>query len=43
VTDEEQKRYIKEGFDSDEELTMFDLMMKESLSKEEIKKVKKLA
>ena len=41
--DEEQKRYVKEGFDSDEELAMFDLMTKESLTKEEIKKVKKLA
>lgn len=41
--DGEQKRYIKEGFESDEELTMFDLLVKDSLSKEEIKKVKKLA
>ena len=41
--DEEQKRYVKEGFDSDEELTIFDLLVKDSLSKEEVKKVKKLA
>lgn len=41
--DEEQKRYVREGFDSDEELTMFDLLIKDSLTKEEIKKVKKLA
>lgn len=41
--DDEQKRYVKEGFESDEELTMFELLVKESLSKEEIKKVKKLA
>lgn len=41
--DDEQKRYIREGFDSDEELTMFDLLIKDSLSKEEVKKVKKLA
>lgn len=41
--DEEQKRYVREGFDSDEELTMFDLLVKDSLTKEEIKKVKKLA
>ena len=41
--DEEQKRYVREGFESDEELTMFDLLAKESLSKEEVKKVKKLA
>lgn len=41
--DEEQKRYVREGFESDEELTMFDLLIKESLSKEDIKKVKRLA
>jgi len=43
--DEEQKRYIREGFENDEELTMFDLLVKdkESLSKEDVKKVKKLA
>lgn len=41
--DEEQKRYVREGFECDEELTMFDLLAKDSLSKEEISKVKKLA
>ncbi|MEE1126546.1 MAG: type I restriction endonuclease subunit R [Acutalibacteraceae bacterium] len=42
--DEEQKRYVREGFNNDEELTMFDLLIQEkTLSKEEIKKVKKLA
>ena len=42
--DDEQKRYVREGFESDEELTIFDLLCKDkSLSKEEIKKVKKLA
>ena len=42
--DEEQKRYVKEGFDSDEELTIFDLLVSDkALSKEEIKAVKKLA
>ncbi len=41
--DEEQKRYIREGFESDEELTIFDLLVKESLSKEEVKKMKALA
>ena len=42
--DEEQKRYIKEGFDSDEELSIYDLLISgQSLSKEEIKKVKKLS
>ena len=42
--DDEQKRYIAEGFDSDEELTIFDLLSRDSeISKEEIKQVKKLA
>lgn len=42
--DEEQKRYVREGFNNDEELTMFDLLIQEkTLSKDEIKKVKKLA
>lgn len=41
--DEEQKRYVREGFESDEELTIFDLLVKDTLSKDEIKKVKKLA
>lgn len=42
--DEEQKRYVKEGFDSDEELSVYDLLISgQSLSKEDIKKVKKLA
>lgn len=41
--DEVQKRYVREGFESDEELTMFDLLVKDSLTKEETKQVKKLA
>ena len=41
--DEEQKRYVREGFESDDELTMFDLLVKDSLSKEDVRKVKKLA
>ena len=42
--DEEQKRYIKEGFDSDEELSVYDLLINgQTLSKEDIKKVKKLS
>lgn len=42
--DEEQKRYVKEGFNSDEELSIYDLLISgQNLSKEEIKKVKKLA
>ena len=42
--DEEQKRYVIEGFDSDEELSIYDLLVSgQTLSKEDIKKVKKLA
>lgn len=42
--DDEQKRYIKEGFDSDEELSIYDLLISgRTLSKEDIKKVKKLS
>ena len=42
--DEEQKRYVKEGFDSDEELSIYDLLISgQSLSKDEIKEVKKLS
>jgi type I restriction enzyme R subunit len=42
--DEEQKRYVKEGFDSDEELSVYDLLISgQALSKEDIKEVKKLA
>ena len=42
--DDEQKRYIAEGFDSDEELSIYDLLISgQTLSKEDIKKVKKLA
>jgi type I restriction enzyme R subunit len=41
--DEESKRYAREGFDNDEELAMYDLLLKESLTPVEIKKVKLLA
>ncbi len=41
--DDEQKRYVREGFENDEELTIFDLLIKDSLSKEDVKQVKKLA
>ena len=41
--DEEEKRYIREGFNNDEELAMYDLLMKESLTPSEVKKVKMLA
>lgn len=41
--DSEQKRYIREGFDNDEELSIYDLLFKEQLTKSEIKKIKDLS
>lgn len=41
--DDEERRYVREGFDNDEELAMYDLLIKESLTPSEIKKVKTLA
>ncbi len=41
--DDEKKRYVREGFDNDEELAVFDLLVKEPISKEDILKIKKLS
>ena len=41
--DQEQKRYVREGFSSDEELSMFDLLCKPDLTKQEIATIKKVA
>lgn len=41
--DNEEKRYAREGFDNDEELAVYDLLMKDSLTPAEIKKVKQLS
>ena len=40
---QEEKRYVREGFSSDEELSVFDLLFKEDLSKKEIETIKKVA
>jgi type I restriction enzyme R subunit len=40
---EEQKRYVREGFSSDEELSIYDLLFKDNLSKTDIKKIKKVS
>lgn len=40
---EEEQRYVREGFSSDEELSMYDMLFDENLSKEDIKKIKKIA
>ena len=39
----EDQRYVREGFSSDEELSMYDLLFKEGLSKQDIKKIKEVA
>lgn len=36
----EQKRYVREGFKSDEELALYELLVKDNLTKAEIKKLK---
>lgn len=41
--DEEQQRYVREGFTSDEELSLYDLLFSGSLSKQDIHKIKKIA
>ena len=38
-----KKRYVREGFSSDEELSLYDLLFNENLSKEDIKAIKKVA
>ena len=40
---EEEKRYVREGFENDEQLTMYDILMKDDLTKNEIKKTKEVA
>ena len=40
---EEEKRYVREGFSSDEELSVFDLLFKADLTKQEISTIKKVA
>ncbi len=40
---EEEKRYVREGFENDEYLSVYDILMKDDLSKEDIKKIKKVA
>ena len=40
---EEEKRYVREGFENDEQLSMYDVLMKDNLSKDDIKKLKTVA
>lgn len=41
--DQEEQRYIREGFTSDEELSLYDLLFRDNLSKSDIKKIKEVA
>ncbi len=41
--DSEQRRYVREGFTSDEELSVYDLLFKDSLSAKDIKKIKEIS
>lgn len=40
---QEEQRYVREGFTSDEELSLYDMLFSENLSKEDIKAIKKVA
>ena len=40
---EEEQRYVREGFSSDEELSMYDMLFSENLSAKDIKAIKKVA
>ena len=42
MSDEEQ-RYVREGFSSGEELSLYDMLFREDLNKNEIKKLKEVA
>ena len=41
--DKEEKRFVREGFADDEQLTIFDLLFKKDLSKSDIAKLKKVS
>ena len=41
--DAEQQRYVREGFTSDEELSLYDMLFRDDLSKADIKKIKEVA
>ena len=41
--DREEQRYVREGFTSDEELSLYDMLFRDDLTKAEIKKIKEVA
>jgi len=40
---QEEQRYVREGFENDEELSLYDILFRDDLSKNDIKKVKEVA
>ena len=40
---QEEQRYVREGFASDEELSLYDMLFRDDLSKKDIKKLKEVA
>ena len=40
---DEEKRYIREGFDNEEELAIYDLLFSENLTGDEIRQIKEIA
>lgn len=41
--DREEQRYVREGFENDEERSLYDMLFREDLSKADIKKLKEVA
>ena len=41
--DQEEKRFVREGFTDDEQLTIYDLLFKDNISKSDIDKLKKVS
>ena len=41
--DHEEQRYVREGFSSDEELSLYDMLFSENLSKKDIQRIKEVA
>lgn len=41
--DQEEQRYVREGFTSDEELSLYDMLFRDDLSKSDLKKIKDVA
>lgn len=41
--DKEEQRYVREGFENDEELSLYDMLFRDDLTKADIKKIKEVA